>query len=567
MRVMKMQNLQNKKKIQQKETEKIKERKSRSLARRLGVLALCGTAVISTVPVYAVSAEAAENQSVETEAAPFTLEEDTNTAGVKGLWKDIAPEGSLKGNSSYQIKAVRNAASRTSYIGITWKSSDPEIASVDQNGYVTGHKEGHADITASSGTYSQKFGINVKIPSDEPYTIQNGVLSYTSEKLGKKYHLSVKIPSDGSIKWNGIVSSDTQNALIIKNGTGGGDYYISEGKTCTFRTTPKDGMSSSFTLSPASAGTAKARSDGQDSVAVTLNAPATLTVNAVPTVYATGISAMDDFIMKVGETVTLSSTVTPANATVVPGWTYKEQSDYWKNYTSGMPDFENVIQFNGTRATAVRTGTANFVVSIPSGQGKSISDSVMITVVDQSARLFDDVRKLHSYYYEPVYWALDNNVASGTSETTFSPGARVTRGQIAMFLWKAAGSPEPSETEESPFTDVSTESPFYKAISWAVQNGITSGTSESTFGPNQPCTRAQIVTFIYQYKGCPKVDENAVSQKFSDVAEGSYYENAVYYAVANGITSGIGNNEFGSGQTCTRAQAVTFLYRALKDNA
>lgn len=538
----------------------------------LATMALCGSVLLNAAPVLADTNMVSKTNLVSAENAadtfaPFTLAEDTNTAGRRGLWKDIAPEGSVKGSSNYQIQVQWNQNAEASQKELSWKSSDPAIASVSQSGFVTGHKEGHADIMVSDGAYSQKFGINVRIPSDEPYTIQDGVLSYTSPKLGKKYHLSVKMPADGSVAWRGVVSSSAQNVLTIQNGAGGEELYLTEGKTCAFRTAAKEGETSVFSLTPSGAGTAQARSDGADMVNVVLNAPATLSVSSTATVPATGVKAPSDFVMKVGETTALTAKVTPDNATVVPGWDYREVTDYWKYYTKGMPEFSGAIRFDGTNVTALRPGTATMVVSASAGDGKTVSDMVKITVVDQDTYLFDDVRKTKSYYYEPVYWAYENNIANGTSETAFSPESTVTRGQIAMMLWKAEGSPEPemdsdNDSLKNPFTDVKESSPFYKAILWAYQNGITTGVGTTDFGPNLPCTRAQIVTFLYNYEGSPEVDREKMTQKFEDVNEKNFYYHAVYYAVTNGITSGVSAEKFGPDQTCTRGQAVTFLYRA-----
>lgn len=508
----------------------------------------------------------------------FTLGDDTNTAGLKGQWKDIAPEGAVKGTNRYQIRVVwgENAGSAASRPVITWTSSDESVASVDADGTVTGHKEGHADVTAAAGSCVRKFGINVKIPADEPYTVSDGVLRYTSENLGEKYRLTVSLPSDGTISWEGQVSGGTEGIVTVKNSSGGEDLYLPGGKACTFRTVPESGRTSRFALTPSSAGSVRARADDTSLAVVTLNAPASLTVSTVPTVYATGIKAPADFVMKVGETVTLSPEITPSDVTVVPTWKYREQSDYWKNFIPGTTGFANAVQFDGYTVTAVRKGTADFAVSISTGENTEVTDSLRITVVDQNTHLFDDVRSTESYYYKPVYWAEEEQITSGTTETTFSPDATVTRGQIAMFLWKAAGSPEPdaagrtgtssgssqAAADTLPFTDVPKTSPFYKAIYWAWRQGITSGITDTEFGIARPCTRAQIVTFLYKYKDSPGVDKNQVREKFEDVSAGSYYEDAVYYAAAYGITSGVSKNAFGPDRTCTRGQAVTFLYRA-----
>ena len=173
---------------------------------------------------------------------------------------------------------------------------------------------------------------------------------------------------------------------------------------------------------------------------------------------------------------------------------------------------------------------------------------------------FIDV-KTTDYFYNSVKWAVGKNITNGTSSTTFSPYKSCTRAEIVTFLWRAAGSPEPTITR-NPFRDVNavTHSSYYKAILWASQKGITSGTSATAFSPDQVCTRAQIVTFLYRYAGQPS---GYYSNPFKDVSatsEASYY-NAVLWAVGKGITTGTSATTFSPYASCNRAEAVTFLYR------
>lgn len=173
---------------------------------------------------------------------------------------------------------------------------------------------------------------------------------------------------------------------------------------------------------------------------------------------------------------------------------------------------------------------------------------------------FIDV-KTSDYFYNSVKWAVGKNITNGTSSTTFSPYKSCTRAEIVTFLWRAAGSPEPTTTR-NPFRDVNavTHSSYYKAILWASQKGITSGTSTTAFSPDQVCTRAQIVTFLYRYAGQPS---GYYSNPFKDVgatSEASYYK-AILWAVGKGITTGTSATTFSPYASCNRAEAVTFLYR------
>ena len=164
-----------------------------------------------------------------------------------------------------------------------------------------------------------------------------------------------------------------------------------------------------------------------------------------------------------------------------------------------------------------------------------------------------------SYYEDAVIWAVDEGITGGTSATTFSPNGICTRAQAVTFLWRAAGSPATKSMNS--FADVPADAYYAKAVAWAVENGITSGTGGGKFSPNATCTRAQIVTFLYRAAGSPAVSGGSV---FSDVKAGAYYADAVTWAANKGITGGIGNGLFGSDNNCTRAQIVTFLYRYME---
>ena len=168
---------------------------------------------------------------------------------------------------------------------------------------------------------------------------------------------------------------------------------------------------------------------------------------------------------------------------------------------------------------------------------------------------FEDVAE-DAWYYEPVLWAVENSITNGVSDTAFAPDASCTRAQIVTFLWRAAGSPVVES--ENPFEDVAEGAWYYDAVLWAVEKGITTGMTETTFVPEASCTRAQAVTFLWRANGKPAVSGTL---SFADVEPESWYAPAVKWAADNGITVGVGDGLFGVGQTCTRAQIVTFLYR------
>ncbi len=222
--------------------------------------------------------------------------------------------------------------------------------------------------------------------------------------------------------------------------------------------------------------------------------------------------------------------------------------------------------------------TANIPVTITPAQGehthtwnsgvKQADGSILYTCTSCGATKtekqmnFEDVTP-DRYFYEPIKWAYDNDITVGTSPTRFSPDDACTRAQIVTFIWRAKGCPEP-KTTKNPFTDVTPANYFYKAVLWAVENGITIGTSSTLFSPNAPCTRAQAVTFIWRAENEPS---STVKNPFTDVTADRYFYAPVLWALENGITIGTKPTLFSPDATCTRAQIVTFLYRDVVGNA
>ena len=170
---------------------------------------------------------------------------------------------------------------------------------------------------------------------------------------------------------------------------------------------------------------------------------------------------------------------------------------------------------------------------------------------------FEDVPE-DSFYFLPVLWAVDEGITNGTSATTFNPGGDLLRAQVVTMLWRHAGSPVVDGA--NPFDDVKKTDFYYQAVLWAVQNGITNGTTATTFGPMGVCNRAQVVTFLWRYLGSP---EAVAANPFADVDASAWYGKSVLWALENGITNGISATEFGVNTNCNRAHMVTFLYRAM----
>ena len=234
------------------------------------------------------------------------------------------------------------------------------------------------------------------------------------------------------------------------------------------------------------------------------------------------------------------------------------------------PSAANGILYTG-EAITIRTTTTLKAVAVKDGvysavtsarytiAGSSGVPSIPSTVVPGAQTVsFADVSEI-DYYYEAVQWAVQNGVTNGTSATAFTPDMAVTRGQLVTFLWRAAGAP--AVTGANPFADVRESDYYYEAVLWAVQNGVTNGTGAAAFSPDVAVTRGQAVTFLWRAAGAPA----ASGSSFGDVAADAYYANAVAWAVANGITNGTSGSTFSPDVAVSRAQAVTFLYRQFQE--
>ena len=211
-----------------------------------------------------------------------------------------------------------------------------------------------------------------------------------------------------------------------------------------------------------------------------------------------------------------------------------------------------VLDKDGKALELTDKGGGKYTFVMPAGKV-----TVKAVFMDDNTMLnfFTDVHA-EDYYYDAVLWAAQKGITGGMSDTLFAPNAACTRAQIVTFLWRAAGSPEPKAL--SSFADVPADAYYARAVAWAVENGITEGTSDTTFAPGTICTRAQGAAFLYRAAGSPAVSGSAA---FTDVPIDAYYADAAAWAEQKGITGGIGNGLFGPHNNCTRAQIVTFLYR------
>ena len=244
------------------------------------------------------------------------------------------------------------------------------------------------------------------------------------------------------------------------------------------------------------------------------------------------------------------------NGTVTANRRYAERGDTVTITVKPDDGFKlddlTVTDKNGKELKLTDKGNGKYTFTMPAS--KVEVNATFVKEVEISP--FSDV-STSAYYYEAVKWAQEKGITGGIGNGLFGPNQPCTRAQIVTFLWRAAGSSEPKSM--SSFSDVSADSYYAKAVAWAVENGITTGTGDGKFSPDATCTREQAVAFLYRASGSPAVSGGSA---FSDVAANAYYADAVAWAEKNGVTGGIGGGLFGSGNTCTRAQIVTFLYRA-----
>ena len=215
-----------------------------------------------------------------------------------------------------------------------------------------------------------------------------------------------------------------------------------------------------------------------------------------------------------------------------------------------------VVNKNGT-AVKLTEKNGKYTFTMPAS--KVTVKAAFAAIEVEPVNPFEDVAD-DAYYNDAVIWAVEKGITDGITATSFAPNAACTRAQAVTFLWRTAGCPAPKSTE-MPFADVAESSYYYNAVLWAVENGITNGTSATTFSPNADCTRAHIVTFLWRAQGCPAA--GAVNP-FTDVAADAYYNSAVLWAVEQKITDGTSATTFSPDNNCTRAQIVTFLYRCAK---
>ena len=271
------------------------------------------------------------------------------------------------------------------------------------------------------------------------------------------------------------------------------------------------------------------------------------TVTYVEPSYYSGSSSDPTYSVTVDKTENGSVTVSPKSASKGSAVTITVKPD--SGYTL---ETLTAIDSKGKEIQLTDKGEGKYTFTMPAGKVE-----VKATFMEDNSMLnfFYDVPN-GAYFYEAVKWAVKNGITTGVGNDLFAPEQPCTRAQIVTFLWRAAGSPEPKTA--SSFTDVPASAYYAKAVAWAVENGITNGMTATTFAPDATCTRGQSVTFLYRaLKGTASGSTN-----FTDVKSDAFYADAISWAVANNVTNGTSNTTFSPNADCTRAEIVTFLYRA-----
>ncbi|WP_352408241.1 S-layer homology domain-containing protein [Lawsonibacter hominis] len=412
-------------------------------------------------------------------------------------------------------------------------------------------------VTHDNGTTTTLSELNGNVEVTIPYTVPDGMEGQTA--------VACYISADGYITYirakyeNGAITFTTnhfsnyavfvseQPAVIVTGGSGSGLYAVDE--TVTITADSKSGyrfdhweiVSGNVTLANANSAETTFTMSAE-------NVELTAVYIPVSTSSGGGGASTSTYAVTVEPVQNGSVSVQPRKAAQGDTVTVTVQPD------KGYQLDQLTVTDGSEKAVSVKAADGKYTFVMPASKV-----TISATFVEETAEPtspFTDVAT-SAYYYNAVLWAVDNGVTNGTSATTFSPNADVSRAQMVTFLWRAAGSPKATGT--NPFADVKTSDYYYDAVLWAVANGVTVGTSDTTFCPDMAVTRAQAVTFQWRAAGSPVVS----GSNFDDVAADAYYVNAVTWAVANGITNGTGGNNFGPDAAVTRAQAVTFLWREL----
>lgn len=412
--------------------------------------------------------------------------------------------------------------------------------------------EGGVTVKTNENETDKALSAGSIIHSDGAITIPAGG-SYGEET----YPNGATVDEDGTVKRNAVLTLSSTNSTVYSNAGAVKFTYTYDGDGAVTASSSDDTVATAAVDTGAKTVTVTILKVG--TATITVNAAAGTNCNAVSAAYSltvyqysggsSGGSSSSGYAVSVDSAKNGTVTVSPRNASKGTTVTITVKPD--KGYEV---DEIIVTDKNGNELKVTRKSDTRYTFTMPSGKVTVEASFAKIEVAPDEGLAFVDV-PANAYYADAVAWAVENGITSGTSATTFSPNAACTRAQMMTFLWRAAGSPKAAGN--NPFTDLDASAYYYDAVLWAVSEGITSGTSATTFGPNDTVTRGQTVTFQHRAAGSPAVSGGS----FGDVAADAYYANAVAWAVSEGVTSGTGGNSFSPDADCTRGQIVTFMYR------
>lgn len=446
---------------------------------------------------------------------------------------------------------------------------------VDNNGVVFlargasrsgGSDEMNAAVILSDGTIVE--GSETEAPTVA--TNESGEITVSVPEGGRVTNADnnvVEMPNGGSVTESGgseggttVTPTEVPATGISLDRTSVALYSNTTPNTVTLTATVEP-SSTTDTVVWSSDNESVATVDGNGVVTAVSNGTATITATAgdvsatcivTVTTYSGGSSGVTRYSIAVEDTDNGAAEVSPTRASRGSTVTITVTPDegYELNKLT-------VTDSKGNELALTDKGNGKYTFTMPASKVTVVADFTQTGTEQPEGLPFTDVAE-GAYYYDAVAWAVENGVTEGTSATTFSPDLACTRAQMVTFLWRAAGSPEPT-TANNPFTDIQSGAYYYDAVLWAVEQGITEGTSATNFNPDAVCTRAQTVTFLWRQAGAPVVN---YAMSFTDVAADAYYTEAVRWAVSEGVTVGTSETTFSPNVDCTRAQIVTFMYRA-----
>ena len=523
-----------------------------------------------------------------------------NTPGALG------GSASISGTAKYDevLTAVTSSITgNTGTFSYQWKRNGTDITSATNSTYKLVEDDIGKTITVAI-TSSVESGTIVSSPTatvdkaDGPAAPSAFTLSFTLNSDGTTYTATIPTVAGGEYSFDGTNYSATNSKADCAANTGYTGYvriaetstHKASTATSSMQTSPKLTVATpTFTPNGASGFT------GTQSVTISCTTAGAkiyyttdgTTPTTASTLYTTALSLTSTTTVKAiaVNTGMNDSAIATATFTKYSGGGGGGGGSYTPSYTVSVDKTEN-----GTITVSPKSASKGDTVTITVKPDKGYEldtlkvldkdgDKVKFTekkgkytftmpaskvtvkgkfVEEAPEQIFADV-PVDAYCYEAVKWAAEKGITGGVGNGLFAPNQPCTRAQIVTFLWRAAGSPAPKNM--SSFADVPADAFYAKAVAWAVENGITGGTGDGKFSPDATCTRAQAVTFLYRASGSPAVSSKA---EFSDVSSTAFYADAVAWAAKKGITTGIGGGLFGADNDCTRAQIVTFLYRSVK---